>query len=347
VKTLAFFNNKGGVGKTSLVYHLAWMFAELGVDVVAVDLDPQSNLTSSFLNDEMLESLWETAPSSRTILHAVQPLLDRLGDIETPFVQDVDPRLGLVPGDLGLSLFEDRLAETWGKCLDDNKANAEDAFRVTTSFYRVMQLAAKERSAELVLIDIGPNLGAINRAALVAADHVVIPLAADLFSLQGLRNLGPTLRGWRKGWQSRKTAVQELEKQARSQAKGMIIPAGSMQPAGYVVMQPSIRENYPVKAYRRWIEQIPKVYRQEVLGEEGIMPFPEPDPHALATLKNFRSLAPMAQEAHKPMFALKPADGAIGGHGAAVRECQRAFRQLANRIAIACGIPMPMIVDSH
>ena len=46
---IAFFNNKGGVGKTTLVYHLAWMFAEMGVNVVAADLDPQSNLTSMFL----------------------------------------------------------------------------------------------------------------------------------------------------------------------------------------------------------------------------------------------------------------------------------------------------------
>ena len=50
MKAIAFFNNKGGVGKTSLVYHLAWMFSDLGVRIVAADLDPQDNLTSMFLN---------------------------------------------------------------------------------------------------------------------------------------------------------------------------------------------------------------------------------------------------------------------------------------------------------
>ena len=58
MKTIAFFNNKGGVGKTSLVYHLAWMYARLGVNVLAADLDPQANLTSMFLDDEKLEPLW-------------------------------------------------------------------------------------------------------------------------------------------------------------------------------------------------------------------------------------------------------------------------------------------------
>ena len=139
MKTLAFFNNKGGVGKTSLVYHLSWMFAEMGVDVVAIDLDPQSNLTSSFLEDDQLIELWDAGPSSRTIRGLIQPLLDRLGDIGPSDPIEIDRRIGLIPGDLGLSLFEDRLAETWGRCFDDNTANASDAFRVTTAFYRIME----------------------------------------------------------------------------------------------------------------------------------------------------------------------------------------------------------------
>lgn len=336
MKTIAFFNNKGGVGKTSLVYHMAWMFADLGVNVVTVDLDPQSNLTSSFLDETVLETLWEPGTSARTVLGVIQPLLDRMGDIADPEVFQVHPRIGLVPGDLGLSLFEDRLAETWGKCLDDNRPNAADAFRVTTSFYRIMHRAACLHHAELVLVDIGPNLGAINRAALVASDHVVIPLAADLFSLQGLRNLGPSLRDWRSGWQ--------LRKQRPSPVPGLVIPEGTMRPAGYVIMQPSIRENYPVMAYRRWIDRIPRAYHKEVLGETSGAEIPNPDPMMLATLKNFRSLAPMAQEAHKPMFALKPADGAIGGHVAAVRDCYRAFQKLALRIAEECGIASPLSI---
>jgi cellulose biosynthesis protein BcsQ len=44
--TIALFNNKGGVGKTTLVYHLAHMFSRIGYPTVAVDLDPQANLTS-------------------------------------------------------------------------------------------------------------------------------------------------------------------------------------------------------------------------------------------------------------------------------------------------------------
>ena len=44
--TIAFFSNQGGVGKTSLVYHLAWMYADLGISAVAVDIDPEANLNT-------------------------------------------------------------------------------------------------------------------------------------------------------------------------------------------------------------------------------------------------------------------------------------------------------------
>ena len=64
---ITFFNNKGGVGKTSLVYHLSWMYAEQGKRVVTVDLDPRANLTAAFLDEDKLESLWEDNGGSNTI----------------------------------------------------------------------------------------------------------------------------------------------------------------------------------------------------------------------------------------------------------------------------------------
>jgi chromosome partitioning protein len=324
MKTIAFFNNKGGVGKTSLVYHLAWMFRELGHTVLAMDLDPQSNLTSAFLEEEELELLWPQGEHVETILGAIDPLIQSLGDIGHLKAKVIADRLYLIPGDLGLSLFEDRLSEAWSKCLDDNPANAGDGFRVMTAFYRVVRAAAETEKVEITLIDVGPNVGAMNRAALVAADHVVIPLGADLFSLQGLRNLGPTLRSWRGGWTKRK--------EGRVPAN-LAIPGGAMTPIGYVLLNPSVRSNRPVKAYRKWADRIPAVYASEVLS----VPAPlgggtETDPNQLAMIKHFKSLMPMAQDARKPMFLLKPADGAIGGHATAVQDCYRQFRDLAQRL---------------
>lgn len=321
MKTVAFFNNKGGVGKTSLVYHLAWMFASRGIRTLAVDLDPQANLSAMFLDEDRLAELWEDGEQS-TLYDSLVPLMNRTGDILPPHVERIEDKLGLVCGNLALSRFEDLLSENWPKCLDGQEA----AFRVITAFHRIIEQAAQSMQAELVLIDVGPNLGAINRSALIASERVVLPLAPDLFSLQGLKNLGPTLREWRKGWEKR---LGELP-----QSAGISVPAGSMTPIGYVVMQHGIRDSRPVKAYQRWMDRIPQVYRHSVLDEQTqTVPPVDSDPCKLALLKHYRSLMPMAMEARKPIFDLKPADGAIGAHVEAVRTCYQDFLQLAKSIA--------------
>lgn len=334
MKTIVFFNNKGGVGKTTLVYHLAWMFQELGVGTVAVDLDPQANLTTAFLRDETLEELWLDGAGPQTIMGVLQPLLDRLGDLQEPELEIIGDHLALLPGHLGLSQFEDRLADAWSRCLEDKRSEAHDAFRVVTAFYRAAERAARTRGAKLALIDVGPSLGALNRAALVACDYVVMPLGADLYSLQGLRNLGPALENWRKGWRKRVEG---------NVPPNLPLPSGDMKPVGYVILQHAVRADRPVKAYQRWFERIPAVYHHEILGAAEGFPLPDPDPHQLATLKHYRSLMPLAQDARKPMFLLKPADGAIGGHSEAVQDCYRDFKTLALRIASACGIAVPRI----
>src|SRR5215813_4963837 len=205
---IAFFNNKGGVGKTSLVYHLAWMYAELGARVVAADLDPQANLTAAFLVEDRLEELWPDHQHPNTVFGCIQPLMRGIGDIADPHLESMENsldlfggRLALLVGDLGLSSFEDELSAVWPRCLDGD----ERSFRVISAFWRILQKAAEQNDANIILMDLGPNLGAINRAVLIAADYVVVQLSPDLFSLQGLRNLGPTLRRWREEWKERLT----------------------------------------------------------------------------------------------------------------------------------------------
>ena len=75
MKSIAFFNNKGGVGKTALAYHLAWMFTELGKRVIVADLDPQSNLSSMFLDEDRLDELWPVGKHPCTIQGVLDPII--------------------------------------------------------------------------------------------------------------------------------------------------------------------------------------------------------------------------------------------------------------------------------
>ena len=141
---------------------------------------------------------------------------------------------------------------------------------------------------------------------------MVIPLAPDLYSLQGLKNLGPTLRRWRNEWS---------ERHARNPVGGLSIPAGDMTPAGYILMQHAVRLDRPVKAYDRWMARIPAAYREAVLAERDLVDVPavNADPQCLAALNTTAASCRLPKRRTSPMFALRPADGAIGGHAARCR----------------------------
>lgn len=186
--------------------------------------------------------------------------------------------------------------------------------------------------ASIILADVGPNLGAINRSALIASDYVVVPLGTDLFSLRGLRNLGPTLKRWRQDWK------RTLDNWS---TPDFPLPKGDMKPIGYVMQQHGVRLERPIKAYDKWVNRMPEEYARNLLeNETGSYPStPKDDPeNSLATLKHYRSLVPMAQEHRKPIFHLKPADGAFGSHAAAVQDAYQDFKNLAEKIIDRIGI---------
>lgn len=323
MKTIAFFNNKGGVGKTTLVYHFTYMLAELGYRSLAIDLDPQTNLSSMFLDDDKLQMIYTNENSRPTIIEGIRPLNKGIGDIAPATIHKINENIGLIAGDLDLSLFEDKLSHNWGRCLDRD----EVAFRITSAFYRIIKQASENFDADFNIIDVGPNFGAINRATLIAADYVIIPMAADLFSLQGLKNLGNRLNKWHQEWIERSSRNPEPE--------SLALPEGEMSPLGYIVMQHGIKEKRPVKSYLAWANRIPQVYEQFVLKRpinENIIV--EDDPNCLALLKHYHSLVPMAMEARKPIFLLKPADGAIGAHLGAVRRAYEDFEALTKDVII-------------
>lgn len=324
MKTIGFFNNKGGVGKTSLVYHVAWMISELGKRVVAADLDPQANLTSMFLPEERLEVMWEQSP--RPTLHgAVSPQFRGVGDVQSPVVTRINDNIGLLVGDLELSRLEDDLSGAWPRC----QLGDERSFRVISAFARAVELGGEEYDAEIALVDVGPNLGPLNRAALLACDYVVVPLGADLFSLQGLRNMGPTLQEWRAVWKGVKS---------KNPDPLLILPEGNIEPLGYIVMRHSVLAGKPSRAFNRWIDRIPAQYKNYVLNEADSAADIERDPNRIARLKDYRSLMPLAQEARKPMFLLRPADGAFGGHQQAVLDCYQDFKLVTQNILQRCAV---------
>jgi hypothetical protein len=304
IPVLTFLNNKGGVGKTSLVYHLAWMLSEIGYKVLACDLDPQANLSSAFLDEERMETLLngngDSAGAGATIFKCVEPLL-KVGDVLSPYVQKISSNLNLIPGDLSLSGFEDTLSAQWPKALGSE--NLYRPFRILTAFWKVMQDGAEDMGATVILADVGP-----------------------------------TLELWRENWKKMQENWQYFE--FPSPKDKFPLPEGNMEPLGYIVQQHSVRLNRPVKAYDKWVNRMPMEYAKNLLAQKNA-PFPKSpgqDKRCLATIKHYRSLVPMAQEKRKPIFHLTPADGAIGSHAAAVNNARKDFKTLAKLIIERAGL---------
>lgn len=322
MKSIIFFNNKGGVGKTTTVYHVAWMLSELGIKTIAVDLDPQSNLTSMFLSPERLEEIYEN-DLPITILDSINPVVS--GDPYQPVhIEKINDNLGLILGNLSLSVFEDKLSDAWLKSLGGDSYS----FRLTSIFNTIFKEAANKFKAKILLIDVGPNLGAINRSVTISSDYIIMPVASDLFSLQGIKNLGQTLGKWKKDWNQR------LEQ--KPEKISFEIPTNNSIPIGYIVMQYSAKESRPVKSYLKWANRIPSVFAEYVLSNSTQIKSVEEDSHCIALLKHYRSLAPMSMESHKPIFLLKPADGAIGAHVYAVQRSYQEFEVLTKSIIDRC-----------
>jgi chromosome partitioning protein len=333
--SIALLSNKSSVGTTTLTYHLAHMIHRLGHHVLTVDLDPQSNLTTAFLDEEQLEVLWPEGsqwPNSKdylggteifpdragTVAKAVQPIMEGVGDVEFFDPVQILDGLWLVPGDLALSSFEDRLSVAWPR---ESTGNDHEALRATTAFYRIIRHAAEQTAAEIVLIDVGPNLGAINRAAAIAADSVLMPVTAEISSLRGLRYLGRALRDWHATWENRGL---------RDIPPNIPAPLGSMTPLGYVIMHPTMRLDRPAYAYQRRLERIPAIFHSAVLGEEEFDPADRS--YEIAALRSYQSLLPLSRDARKPMFDLRAADGALGSTQTYVQKCYQDFKELSREL---------------
>ena len=270
-----------------------------------------------------LKKYWKKKES---LFNALEPLIQGTSDIQKAAIFRITEGFGLLPGNLQLSGTEADFSASWPKCLD---ADAR-SFRVTTAFHRLIRQAGEALEASWGIIDMGPNLGAINRAVLIASDYVVFPLGPDLFSFQGLRNVGKFLNQWRGDWKERKNK--------KPADLGFSLPEGKMSPVGYIMMRHSIRSDRPVKAYQRWMDKMPMSYREYVLQETEPHATKERDKYLLAHLKDYRSLMPMAQEKNKPIFLLKPGDGAIGAHYKAVQDCYSDFKILTKKIVSSAVI---------
>ena len=165
---IALCNLKGGVGKTSTTFHLGGTLAKGGRRVLLVDADPQASLTQGFLGPAATRAL----PRRETIAGLFG---DGLMPDPAELVRATDfPGLSIVPGSPLLARFN--VPEPWLAGRDEQRALADFLADVRADF-------------DLILIDCPPTLSLCSWVALVAADHLVVPLQAEDFGSQGIASI--------------------------------------------------------------------------------------------------------------------------------------------------------------
>ena len=192
-KRITIFNHKGGVGKTTLTVNIASAIAAQGKSVLLVDSDPQCNLTSYLLADDVVNDLLDHSEDSggATIWSAIKPIFDRIGvgkHVEPLVIGDIE----LIPGDIKLSEFEETLGEAW----TDSFRRRLGGLQAVSAISTLVDNLSVERDLDYVFFDTGPNIGALNRVLLLDSDFFIVPVACDLFSVRALATLGTALSRW-------------------------------------------------------------------------------------------------------------------------------------------------------
>jgi chromosome partitioning protein len=331
-KTISIFNNKGGVGKTTYMYHVAHLLAQRDLTVLMVDCDSQCNLTAYSLGDAEIKKAW--APGGNSIFRNIEPVYRTTGDIRdrapTP-VPNPSGKLYLVPGDLRLSDFEDLLGDTWSAA----RGGSEPALRAQSAIHRYIQRAVEKSAADLVLIDLGPNLGALNRAVLATSDYFITPVAPDLFSIQGTENLGNKLVSWRRDWDLCNASWHDEE---------LSIPKGRPTYLGYVIQRHNIRSNATgmTEGWQIYGNELDPAIIHNIV--EKLEPLDqvvhwEDGNFKLGQIPNLHSLIPYSMDARKPIFLCNSGDGLRGAHIATARNSWQHFEEIVRTLESVAAWP--------
>ena len=325
MKIISLFNNKGGVGKTTLAYHLSCALALSGKKVLMIDLDPQCNLTIYSYPTEKLHKIWETEDSfidegfestrekmsvndfkelnnhPHTIHYLLKPTEDGTADLDRlPPPISLSTNLDLLPGRLTLHTFENKISERW------NSAYAGDplAIKTVTKIRKIALDYTKFYNYDFVIMDTSPSLGTLNKVIISTVDGFIIPCFPDMFSLYGIRNIGRSLQLWKKELDIIYSLI--------SDEKRKNFPKNFVQFLGYTIYNAKKYDGQKNKyalasAHYSYVEKIPETIEKYISESvRANIPFdllvePIGGTSIMYTHNTFPS---MAQKYHHPMWEL-------------------------------------------
>ena len=341
MKAIVFFNNKGGVGKTTLACNVASFLAlHKRKRVLLIDADPQCNATQAMLDEDVCERIYLSKTSNqKTLEDVLKPFEDGYPEIAS----NISPGLAsgnkynvdLLPGHPKLSTMEDKFSEHWSKLI----SGEIEGFRITNWVEQLLLGYADKY--DVVFFDVGPSLGALNRTVILASDFLVSPFGCDIFSILGISNISSWIKDWSEDY---RLALELATRKGRRESleKYHVITSIDKQfrLAGYSVQQYVSRKfkegPRPVKAYDRIMRDIPEAVRNNL---DFITPSRlSDDKLRLADIPYVYSLVPLSQSSKVPIHALTSVEGLTGSQYGQVKDYTTLMGEFAGRLLSNVGI---------
>lgn len=331
MKSIAFFNNKGGVGKTTLACNLvSFMNMHEGKRVLLVDADPQCNATQAILSDQALESIYlNPTGNAKTLYSYLRPF--EMGEPQLHLPAEPIHGAGnrfktdLIPGHPNMSVIEDQLSDAWSNL----QGTQIGGYRITNWCHQLV--SALEGRYDIVVFDVGPSLGALNRSIILSCDYILTPFGCDIFSLLGIRNISDWIKKWDLQYNRAIGHAQQDNPAAVQQYNIIIDTSQKHRFLGYSVQQYVSRQfkegPRPVRSYEEIMSRIPSTVEESM--RDLIPRNLKISQLELGRIPYLYSLVPLAQTAKAPIHSLQASDGVIGSQYGQVAD----FRALMSRVS--------------
>jgi len=297
MKIISLFNHKGGVCKTTTVYHLGWKLSQKGKKVLLVDADSQCNLTLSIIGEDSYEQFFNDNPTNNIkscLSSAFESKPELIPAAECVKVKN-NETLFLLPGSFDITEFEVQLSVSF-----QLTGSFSIMKNLPGSFYYLLSQTAEKLKIDYVLVDLNPSLSAINQDFVVSSDYFILPASPDYFSQMAIKSIARIMPMWEK-W----------AKQARRIFYDSTYPLPNHTPKflGYTINDYTIRNGEPAKAFQEIIDKINSTIVDELvpnLKKENML-FPDEkynNNYRLAQISNFNTLQAQYQKYGIPVFAL-------------------------------------------
>jgi chromosome partitioning protein len=322
-KVVSLFNHKGGVSKTTTVFHLGWKMASLGKKVLIVDADPQCNLTGLTLGLEDYDALFAFYDSKQNtdIFNSLAPVFalesdeaSTSGAGKTSVAKTQNKNLFILAGNIRFSEIDIQIATAL-----TSSGTIPVLRRFVGAINQLIKRIVKQHNFDIVLVDMSPSVSATNHCVLMGSDYFIIPISPDFYCYQAIDSLSNVLPKWAKDIAAFKIGNDDYS-----------LPKDNPKMLGFV------SQNYRIyttgqneddsdqktmsKAYKEWLDKIKVVATGKLvpsLKEAGMIVSEEifkqcvsyDAPYHLAGVQNFSGLIPVSQKLSKPMYELTQQDG--------------------------------------